>query len=755
MAWNLSDPSFGKDYLELEASSFPINRLKTDRGSHFQSNRPSSCNILPKLKQFRDENKFCDVEIKVGETIFQAHKLVLAAQSPYFASLLDPQMKGVRDNLIVENLDPTVFSEFLDFLYCGDIIPKESNFTDLLGLAKQFHIESLTTVCEEFISHTLNVSNFVSRLLTSHKYGLKGAASEIISFGRQNFSVIVQQSEFLCIPPVKFNKLLTILKLGPSDVEVKLGLISHWVGYNMNEREKLVLHLLSSIDWTMPPSDVIRFITESENLFTANEFCLFQLMHRLYLTFQQLGPYINTYEGLGQVYKDVTDTDFPKVLSETEKLDEIAQYNVSLDKHSSHENTSAADKPLLKDACFNTDIDTTNIDGLLLLSPPVETASVIRNTAEHIKEEMAAVEEIGKETTVHETIEGIVDLDEINAQINTEESKTNTSGEVEKEKKPSRRKGRPKKHTKDNDSVSDEPAEAKKIKIEKKAKSKNAVNGKNDNEKGTLRIKIKALNQNSAKSEDDKDCSRIIKVEKGENEEKDENSDTDHYLSDFDHLVGDEGQTTDEVTKYLNKDVRTDSKTKLLKKRARLKDTKHAKSALFRRKQMQDKIQRARKPDTRPSRMKERPFIKCTEEGCDYQTKNDKYFKRHVEMVHTLKIMLTCKHCDFSASLMRDLCHHVKQHYPDGPPYKCEKEGCDYQGMRMGLFIRHQMDHTDERPYSCEICSKSFRTENQLSCHKKLHEGMCCKIMKNSDTQKMAIIILNFLRCGLPFNYAS
>ena len=725
MAWNLSDPSFGKDYMELQEASFPTNRPKSSE-THFQSYRQNTCNIMPKLKQFKDENKYCDVDIRVGDTVFQAHRIVLAAQSPYFASLLDPLMKSLKDRLLVENLEPALFSEFLGFLYCGVIIPKESNFITLLNIAKQFHTDTLSTVCEEYMCQTLNVSNFVNRLLTSHKYGLKGAANEIISFGRHNFSNIVQQSEFLCIPPVKFYKLLTILKLGPSDVEVKLGLISHWVGYNINEREKLVLHLLTCIDWTLPPSDVIKFITESENLFTANEYCLFQLMHRLYITFQQLGPYFNTYEGLSQVYKDITDTDFPKVLSETEKLDDAAQFNVSLDECSSHENNSAVGKPLLKDACLNTDIDSTNINELAQPTPPihVDTPREIRTIAVNIKKEIAQAEEIGKEITVLDTIEGIVDLDSIQTQINTEESKTDSVEKVEKEKKQSRRKGRPKKHTKDSDQVGDESAEALKVKIDKKAKPKIAVNGKSPNEKGTLRIKIKALSKKPEKPEDDADSSRIVKVERDEKEGRDENSDTDHYLSDFDRLVGDEGQTSVEDTKKLNEDSKTNSKKKLLKKKAtRLRGTKQGNSAMFRRKQMKDKIQRARKPDTRPSRMKNVPFIKCTEEGCDYKSKNDKYFKRHVEMVHTLKIMLKCKQCDFSASLMRDLCHHVKKHYPDGPPYICEKEGCDYQGLRMGLFIRHQMDHTDERPYSCEICNKSFRTENQLSCHKKLHEG--------------------------------
>ena len=716
MAWNLSDPTFGKDFLELGELSFPGNRLKLE--THFQTQKQNTYNILPKLKQFKDDNKYCDLEIKVGDTVFQAHRIVLAAQSPYFANLLDPLMSRVKDSLLVEYLEPAIFSEYLDFIYSGIITPQESSIINLLDTAKQFHTETLTVVCEEFICQNLNVSNFVNRLLTSHKYGLKAAANEIINFGRHNFSNIVKQSEFLCIPPVKFNKLLTILKLGPSDVEVKLGLISHWVGYNTNEREKLVFHLLTSIEWTMPPSDVIKFITESENLFTANEYCLFQLMHRLYITFQQLGPYSNTYESLFQVYT-VTDTEIPNILLETDILENAVQINVSLDKSSSHDTDSSRGKSQLKDACLNTDINLTNIDELLSPSSSNEKIREVRNVAASIKKEIAAGVDTGVESSALDNIEGIVDLEAIQTHVDANESTGESVAKEENKNKQSRRKGRPKKHTKDGDSLGDESSDAKKVKTEKKAKPKNAVNGKNTNEKGTLRIKIKSLTPKPEKVEENKDSSRIVKVE------RDENSDTDHYLSDFDRLVGDEGQNAGQDNSIQNENDKSGPNKTLPKKKAsRLRGTKQGKGAMLKRKQIQDKVHRVRKPDTRPSRMKDRPFIKCTEEGCDYKSKNEQYFKRHVEMVHTLKITLKCKQCDFSASLMRDLCQHVKKHYPNGPPYLCDKEGCDYQGIRMGLFIRHQMEHTDERPYTCEICSKSFRTENQLSCHKKLHQGM-------------------------------
>ena len=721
MAWNLSDPT--QQFIELEPSNFVLGKYKAERGTSAEASH-TSLDILPKLKQFKEENKYCDVEIKVGEKIFQAHKVVLAAWSPCFLNLLDPQMRDVTERLLVEHIDGDVFAEFVEFLYTGDAAPKDSNVLELLGIARDLQVNLLTALCEEFLSSTLTVNNFVSRLLTSHKYDLKGLSEKVINFGRQHLSTVVKQREFLNMPPVKFYQLLNFLKLGQSDLEVKLGLISHWVGYNIEERERLVLHLLSRIEWTMPPSDIIGFITSSDNVFTANELCLFQLMHRLYMSFQQLGPYISTYEGLHHIYQDIIDQDFPKVLSESEKLDDTVHFKVTLKAQSSHIKMLEAPYELSKDASMNTDIDNTYFDEVALLVPATNSDGMPTN----VKEELASADD--NETAVDVTEQcGAVEFDKDNSlKINDEVTKENHDEElkevepvIEIDKKPSRRKGRPRKHAKADDGSSIITNDVKKIKTENvkkikaEKKSRKTVNGRN--EKGKIKIKIKTVPApktvpaTDAESNTNSSNARVVKVESGEIEINNDNSDTDHYLSDIE-------QPSRDKTK--EKDIVVDSKSKIPKKKLQFKGSK---KSMYKSKQVTEKVRKAKKPDTRPSRMKDRPFLRCSEENCDYQTKNEKYLARHVNLVHNMNVKLSCKHCDFSSSVMRDLCIHSKQHYPNGPPYHCDEKDCDFQGQRMGLLLRHLMEHNNERPYTCDVCNKTFRTENQLSNHKKLHEG--------------------------------
>ncbi|NXF94827.1 ZN629 protein, partial [Eubucco bourcierii] len=38
-------------------------------------------------------------------------------------------------------------------------------------------------------------------------------------------------------------------------------------------------------------------------------------------------------------------------------------------------------------------------------------------------------------------------------------------------------------------------------------------------------------------------------------------------------------------------------------------------------------------------------------------------------------------------------------------------------------FIRHQLIHSDEKPYSCADCGKSFSRSYNLTQHRRTHSG--------------------------------
>lgn len=106
--------------------------------------------LLLQLNQQRSNGFLCDVVIMVDNTLFRAHKSVLAAASSYFKSLV------LHDNLIhldAELVEPAMFQKILDFIYTGKLC-EESQGTErmqdlinFLTVANYLQLHVLASLC--------------------------------------------------------------------------------------------------------------------------------------------------------------------------------------------------------------------------------------------------------------------------------------------------------------------------------------------------------------------------------------------------------------------------------------------------------------------------------------------------------------------------------------------------------------------------------------------------------------------------------
>lgn len=87
--------------------------------SSFSSDKHAQL-ILAQINKMRNGQHFCDVQLQVGKETFHAHRLVLAASSPYFAALFTGGMKeSSKDIVQILGVEAGIFQLLLDFIYTG------------------------------------------------------------------------------------------------------------------------------------------------------------------------------------------------------------------------------------------------------------------------------------------------------------------------------------------------------------------------------------------------------------------------------------------------------------------------------------------------------------------------------------------------------------------------------------------------------------------------------------------------------------
>uniref|UniRef100_A0A8D2NAD1 BTB domain-containing protein n=1 Tax=Zonotrichia albicollis TaxID=44394 RepID=A0A8D2NAD1_ZONAL len=87
-----------------------------EKSGNIQLEIPNFSNsVLSHLNQLRMQGRLCDIVVNVQGQAFRAHKVVLAASSPYFRDHMSLNEMSTVSISVIKN--PSVFEQLLSFCY--------------------------------------------------------------------------------------------------------------------------------------------------------------------------------------------------------------------------------------------------------------------------------------------------------------------------------------------------------------------------------------------------------------------------------------------------------------------------------------------------------------------------------------------------------------------------------------------------------------------------------------------------------------
>ena len=213
--------------------------------------------LLSKCAQFRDEGEFIDVRLKVGEDVFPAHRIVLAANSDYFHAMFTDGMKESKQEVIElkdESISPDALRIVMDCIYTGDLHVSEENVFEVLAAADHLQVPSVVQQCCDFlktefdVKFRLDLHNFCLLCTVADRYGLRDLQETAEHKMASRYKDVCESDEFLT--HFSADQLLSLLSrddlTAPSETFVFKS-VMQWIKHKKEERMAVAAKVIGAV----------------------------------------------------------------------------------------------------------------------------------------------------------------------------------------------------------------------------------------------------------------------------------------------------------------------------------------------------------------------------------------------------------------------------------------------------------------------------------------------------------------------------
>ena len=212
--------------------------------------------LLSKCAQFREQGEFIDVHLKVGEEVFTAHRIVLAASSDYFHAMFSHGMKESNQEVIElkdENISAAALKIVLDSIYSGDILVNDENVFDILVAADHLQVTSVVQQCcdylqTQFVQLRFDVQTYCQICTIADRHGLTDLQEATQSKMASMYKDVCENEEFLShVDANQYSSLLSRDDLSAPSETFVFKSVMQWIKHKKEERMAVASKVIGAI----------------------------------------------------------------------------------------------------------------------------------------------------------------------------------------------------------------------------------------------------------------------------------------------------------------------------------------------------------------------------------------------------------------------------------------------------------------------------------------------------------------------------
>ncbi|XP_007906947.1 kelch-like protein 31 [Callorhinchus milii] len=222
------------------------------------SNPSHGSNLLEEINKMRQERFLSDLNLVTKTKSFEVHKVVMAACSDYFRSMLkkDPSIKCVD----VNDVSPLGLATAITYAYRGTLSLSLYTIGCTIATATQFKMHTLINMCSDFLVREMNVENCMYISNIAGTYGLNQVKESARKFIRENFLEFAETDQFMKLTHNQMNDLLMDDSLQLPSELTAFQMAMKWLEFD-TKRVKHAADLLSNIRFgTISAHDLVSYV---------------------------------------------------------------------------------------------------------------------------------------------------------------------------------------------------------------------------------------------------------------------------------------------------------------------------------------------------------------------------------------------------------------------------------------------------------------------------------------------------------------
>ena len=213
--------------------------------------------LLSKCAQFREQGEFIDVGLKVGEEVFSAHRIVLAASSDYFHAMFAHGMKESNQEVIElkdESISAAALKIVLDSIYSGDLQVNDENIFEVLVAADHLQVTSAVQQCCDYLQTQFvdqlrfDVQTFCRVSAIADRHGLKDLQEATQTKMAYIYKEICESEEFLShVNADQYTRLLSRDDLSAPSETFVFKSVMQWIKHKKEERMTAAAKVIGAV----------------------------------------------------------------------------------------------------------------------------------------------------------------------------------------------------------------------------------------------------------------------------------------------------------------------------------------------------------------------------------------------------------------------------------------------------------------------------------------------------------------------------